>query len=135
MNVSKCPICGQVIKLKNKPRLGQTYTCSECESLLEVVTLQPLEFDVCAFEEDEPEYHYRSNNHQGEKNTVVCPLCLEKIPLNKRVWIGDRITCPACRTEHQVIGVNPIELDWPYNNLGLDYASDDHEEYTEYEEG
>ncbi len=41
-----CPECDSSLKLGTHPRRGQPITCPECEALLEVVSLSPLELDT-----------------------------------------------------------------------------------------
>lgn len=46
--------------------------------------------------------------------TAVCPECERDIALPGRLGLGTLIECPHCTTELQVVGVNPLELDWAY---------------------
>lgn len=43
--MAPCPECGQEIKLGSRPRMGQQVTCTECRTRLEVINLNPPEFD------------------------------------------------------------------------------------------
>ena len=45
MSISKCPLCGEKIKVGNQPWLGQEFECPACEAILEVVTLDPVSLD------------------------------------------------------------------------------------------
>lgn len=116
MNVSKCPICGDPVKLKNSPRLGQTLTCSGCDAELEVVNISPFELDV--FDID------KSTSQQFSKNNLKCLVCLTKIPYDKELWVGDRIDCPTCGAELLVTSLNPVELDWSFSSVGF-YPDED----------
>jgi lysine biosynthesis protein LysW len=40
-----CPACGSAIHLRKIPRKGQFITCFECDTMLEVVRLAPLQLD------------------------------------------------------------------------------------------
>lgn len=40
-----CPECGQEVRLRKAPHLGQIVICPACKSSLEVVDRDPLEFD------------------------------------------------------------------------------------------
>jgi len=40
--------------------------------------------------------------------------------------MGKRVVCPVCRAELEIVWLDPIELDWPYD--------DDEDEYDEYED-
>ena len=58
--------------------------------------------------------------------SAYCPDCDEKIALqNPRV--GQKLLCPSCETEVEVIGVDPLELDWAYD-MTYDEAWDDEED-------
>lgn len=43
--IAYCPECDARIRFTNKPSIGQRLTCRECEQVLEVIGLQPLELD------------------------------------------------------------------------------------------
>ena len=57
-------------------------------------------------------------------SAAICPECETEIKSNDPVKVGERIFCPECDIELEVISVKP---------LILDYAFDD--EYEEWEEG
>jgi len=40
--------------------------------------------------------------------------------------MGKRVVCPVCHTELEVVWLDPVELDWPYD--------DDEDDYDEYED-
>jgi lysine biosynthesis protein LysW len=46
-----------------------------------------------------------------------CPDCGNKINLGSQPQEGQRLTCPNCEADLEVIGLNPLELDWFYNEL------------------
>ena len=54
---------------------------------------------------------------------VYCPDCDGKIVLNPRVQLGQKLVCPHCDAELEVISVDPVELDWAY-----DWSWDDEDE-------
>ena len=59
-----------------------------------------------------------------------CPLCGERIKVGVKPWRGQEITCPACDAILEVVGLNPISLDWPYSDegyIGLGYEEDEEE--------
>jgi|YNPBryBLVA2012_1023415.scaffolds.fasta_scaffold05919_5 alpha-aminoadipate carrier protein LysW len=45
---------------------------------------------------------------------AFCLSCGEEIHLPERVEVGQRLNCPYCRAELEVIGTDPVELDWAY---------------------
>ena len=46
---------------------------------------------------------------------ATCPECGGSIELKERPYIGDMVYCPECEEDFEVIGLNPIELDWPWD--------------------
>jgi lysine biosynthesis protein LysW len=63
-----------------------------------------------------------------------CPLCGERIKVGVKPWVGQQLECPACDAILEVVGLNPVSLDWPYDDAGyIGYDSEDEEgEYEEY---
>jgi lysine biosynthesis protein LysW len=55
-----------------------------------------------------------------------CPSCGNKVPLGPKPKMGQRVKCSACYTELEVVWLEPVELDWPYD--------DDDDEYDEFDE-
>ena len=45
MTVSKCPLCGEKVKISAKPWIGQSVDCPACDATLEVISLRPLSLD------------------------------------------------------------------------------------------
>lgn len=45
MSFAICPSCGEEIRLRNQPRLGQEVRCPYCSTELEIVELDPAELD------------------------------------------------------------------------------------------
>lgn len=54
-----------------------------------------------------------------------CPSCDYKMTLGGRLRIGQRVTCPACRAELQVIWLDPVELDFPYDDDEEEFDDDE----------
>jgi alpha-aminoadipate carrier protein LysW len=46
---------------------------------------------------------------------LYCPDCDGKIVLNPHAKLGQKLSCPHCEAELEVIGVDPVELDWAYD--------------------
>ena len=62
--------------------------------------------------------------------TAYCPDCDEKISLNsKPVVVGQKLTCPHCDADLEVISVDPLELDWAYDWEWEDEDEEDDEDY------
>lgn len=59
---------------------------------------------------------------------VTCPSCEGKISLMGKIELGQRVRCPNCYDELEVIEINPLELDWPYEERewsGANGSADD----------
>jgi C4-type Zn-finger protein len=127
MNKAICPICEEKIELVKKIKFLERLSCPTCEALLEVVNLDPVELDWIYYDE-----YYDSNgkDRTKESKSALCPLCRDSIHLNSHVKIGDRIICPGCDAQLEVVSLIPAELDWPYDG-GFDYYSQDDEFYED----
>jgi lysine biosynthesis protein LysW len=54
-----CPDCGSKITLNPHPVLGKKLTCPECDTELEVISVDPLDLDWAydySWDEDEEDY-------------------------------------------------------------------------------
>jgi uncharacterized paraquat-inducible protein A len=40
-----------------------------------------------------------------------CPQCDHMIKLSSRSQPGEKILCPVCHTQLEIVGTNPVELD------------------------
>jgi len=47
--------------------------------------------------------------------STYCPDCDEKIVLQSPPRLRQKLTCPHCDAELEVISVDPLELDWVYD--------------------
>jgi alpha-aminoadipate carrier protein LysW len=61
--------------------------------------------------------------------SAYCPDCDEKITLNAKPAVGQKLTCPHCDADLEVISVEPLELDWAYDWEWEDEEEDDEEDY------
>ncbi|HNT78635.1 MAG TPA: lysine biosynthesis protein LysW [Anaerolineae bacterium] len=46
---------------------------------------------------------------------AICPSCEGEIKLTRKVELGQRIRCPLCLEDLEVVETNPVELDWAYD--------------------
>jgi lysine biosynthesis protein LysW len=46
--------------------------------------------------------------------TAECPDCGEKVPVRLPVEMGQRVVCPNCMADLEVVETVPLELDWFY---------------------
>ena len=47
--------------------------------------------------------------------SAYCPECDGSITVNPHAVVGQKLGCPHCEAELEVIGVDPLELDWGYD--------------------
>lgn len=45
---------------------------------------------------------------------AACPGCDQNIFLRKTPKLGDIVYCDNCEADLEVVSVDPIELDWPW---------------------
>jgi len=64
------------------------------------------------------------------KTAVVfarCPDCGEKVRLQGRMYVGKEVVCQECDAVLEVIDIDPVELDWPYEDED-EYDDEDEDE-------
>lgn len=68
---------------------------------------------------------------RGLDRTVVveCPDCEDNITLKGEIEWGQAVVCPHCGTNLEVINIDPVEVDWAYEDSGYDYGDDDDDDY------
>jgi hypothetical protein len=71
-----------------------------------------------------------SEKERPKMATVFCLDCNHPVSLGSRPVEGQLVTCSNCGTQLEVIGLNPLELDWAY----LEPAVDDEEWEWDWEE-
>ena len=47
--------------------------------------------------------------------SAFCPDCDEEMTFNPHPRLGQKVICPHCDVELEVISVDPLELDWAYD--------------------
>ncbi len=55
--------------------------------------------------------------------STLWPDCAGRIQFNPHATLGQKLACPHCGFELEVIATDPLELDWAY-----DWSWDDEEE-------
>lgn len=107
MDGADCPDCGQRILL-SPARVAQFLTCPQCDALLEVVSVDPLEFDwgYDSVWQEEKEL----SSAQAETN-ASCPECGAQIVLSSRPAPSQKVVCPQCAADLEVCTVDPLVLD------------------------
>lgn len=64
-----CPACGSDMHFRKLPRRGNTVTCGQCQSLLEVKRLAPLTLEWAfeePFDDDDFSADYKGNRNQQD---------------------------------------------------------------------
>ncbi len=62
---------------------------------------------------------------------AVCPGCDEDIHIAGRPTLGQLVTCEHCGSQFEVISVQPLELDWAFDELEEDEEDEDWDEEEE----
>jgi lysine biosynthesis protein LysW len=57
--------------------------------------------------------------------TAECPDCGEKVPVKAPVELGQRVVCPNCQADLEVVETVPVELDWHYEEEPEDDDDED----------
>jgi alpha-aminoadipate/glutamate carrier protein LysW len=55
---------------------------------------------------------------------VSCVECDEELEINGSPRLGQKVACPNCGASLEVASVNPLELDWAYEDEGWDEDDD-----------
>jgi lysine biosynthesis protein LysW len=53
-----------------------------------------------------------------------CPSCGAKVNVGVSPRMGQHFTCSKCGTLLEIVGLDPVELDWPFDD-------DDDDDYDE----
>jgi lysine biosynthesis protein LysW len=68
-----------------------------------------------------------------------CPHCEQTVNLSGESWLGKRVRCPHCGEELEVIELNPVELDFAFDEDDEDDEDDDYDDedddYDDYDDG
>lgn len=57
-----------------------------------------------------------------------CPACGSKIEVGAKPRLGQKVLCSDCDAELEVVWLDPVELDWPYDEDD-DYGDYDDEDF------
>ena len=63
-----------------------------------------------------------SESYMVEK--VECPSCGFKIFVGFNPRLGQHFKCQSCSSELEVVSLDPVELDWPYDEDEFDEDED-----------
>lgn len=56
---------------------------------------------------------------------AVCPACSKSILLGPKPKLGQRVVCPSCKADLEVAWLEPLELDWPFDEEVEDDLGDE----------
>jgi len=59
--------------------------------------------------------------------SAYCPDCDERIVILPEPRLGQRVNCPYCDTDLEVINVHPLEFDWVYDWSDEEWESEEEE--------
>ncbi len=62
----------------------------------------------------------------------TCPQCDNRIRFSEMPDVGDIVLCRTCDTRLEVVSLNPIVLDWPFDLADADDDVDDDDEFAIY---
>lgn len=70
---------------------------------------------------------------------ALCPECEAEFRIGPQLKVGQRLTCPSCDAELEVIHLSPLELDWAYDEPAVEWEEeeeswDDQEEWEDEED-
>lgn len=57
--------------------------------------------------------------------SAYCPDCDEKIIINPSPVVGKKLICPHCDADLEIVGTDPLELDWAYEDPDGDWEDDE----------
>jgi hypothetical protein len=57
--------------------------------------------------------------------TAICPSCGRKVLVGGSPRRGQRFNCSGCDTLLEVVEVDPVELDWPFDDEEDDFDDED----------
>jgi lysine biosynthesis protein LysW len=57
--------------------------------------------------------------------TALCPDCGQKIIIGPKPRRGQRVSCPHCDVDLEIVSTSPLELDWPEFDADDDFEVDD----------
>ena len=46
--------------------------------------------------------------------STICPACGSSMRFKKQLHVGDFVVCNECDTELEVLSLQPLKLDWAY---------------------
>ena len=58
-----------------------------------------------------------------------CIACGSDIKFSAEPKMGLLVTCPSCDAELEIVWLDPLELDWPFDES--DFDDDDYDDYYE----
>jgi len=70
-----------------------------------------------------------------KKNIALCISCDAHFNVGANPKIGSFVVCNVCDSEMEIVGLNPLVLDWPfYDEEDEEYEDEPYDEYEEYDE-
>lgn len=66
-----------------------------------------------------------------KKTTIECLLCDKDIYIGNNANLGKFITCKSCESVFEIINLDPVMIDWPYDDDDGFYDDFDDEDLYE----
>ena len=64
------------------------------------------------------------------KEAVVnCVGCKERITLSGEIELGQEVICPECDNWMEVISLDPVEVDWIYEEPEAEYEEEEEKDW------
>lgn len=67
------------------------------------------------------------------KYNVVCLNCEGEIEIGRNPKVGQYVDCDNCDMEFRIVSINPIEIEWPYEDdddfVDYDFGDDNDADY------
>ena len=74
-----------------------------------------------------------NQKEHSKKETVECLACDEDVYVGRNPKVGHFVTCHNCDATFQIIDIDPVLIDWPYDEDDAEY--EDYEDYNDDDEG
>ena len=62
---------------------------------------------------------------EARESLVDCLDCGAELALIGAIDLGQQVTCPECGTVMEVVGLDPIEVDWVYDEPAYEQAEEE----------
>ncbi|MCA9923633.1 MAG: hypothetical protein KC419_20225 [Anaerolineales bacterium] len=57
-----------------------------------------------------------TNHTNNKQQSAICPACGSRLRFRFPLQLGEFIVCDECDTELEVVRMNPLKLDWAFDD-------------------